>query len=290
MNRIDYEELFCYTDDFCKAFEPWYNQQLLDSLEKSRKRKGKMSLSEVVTILLGFHRSGMSCFKYYYENLQRNHRSEFPQTVHYARFVKLIKKAFRVLLALLKSLLGKPTEYMFVDGTPLSVCHSKRRTNHRVFKGLARASKTSIGWFFGFKLHIILNTKGEIVRLRITPGNGSERKALLDMSHGLEGKLFGDKGYISKKLFETLFNQKIILFTKLKKGMKQRLLSLQDKVMLMKRSFIETVFSSIKSLGTFEHHRHRSPLNALCHWISGLISYQLRDDKPSLEKVLNFLP
>ena len=290
MKRIDYDELFCYTDDFCKGFEPWYHRQLLGSGAKKRNRKGKMSLSEIMTITIGFHRSGMNCFKYYYEDLQRNYRSEFPAMVHYARFIKLVQQAFAVLLAFLKALLGKPTEYMFVDGTPISVCHTKRRYQHKVFKGLAQSSRTSIGWFFGFKLHVILNTHGEIVRLAITPGNSSERKTLLKISQGLVGKLFGDKGYVSKKLFDQLFQQNLTLYTKLKKGMKQMLLGFKEKLMLMKRSFIETVFSSIKSLGSFEHHRHRSPINAFAHWISALISYQLRDDKPSLEKALNFIP
>lgn len=289
MNRIDYTELFCHIDDFCKAFEPWYEKQLIEEGAKKRRRNRKMCLSERVTILLGFYRSGKSCFKYYYEEVYKNHRAEFPVMVHYARFVKLIKHTFSVLLALLKGLLGQPTEYMFVDGTPISVCHVQRKNRHKVFKGIAKLSKTSVGWFFGLKLHTILNTKGEIVRLILTPGNTCERKALLHMSAGLTGKLFGDKGYVSKKLFNQLFQQKLTLYTKLKKGMKQMLMGLQEKIMLMKRGFIETVFSSIKVLNIFEHHRHRSLTNAFCHWLSALISYQLRDDKPSLEKALNFI-
>ena len=155
MNIIDYDELFCYTDDFYKGFEPWYNKQLITSGEKIRIRNGKMSLSEIVAISLGFHRSGMSCFKYYYQHIQRNYQSEFPNMVHYSRFIKLIQKTFIVFLALLKSLLGKSTEYMFVDGTPISVCHQKRHYQHKVFKNLSRLSRTSVSWFSGFKLHVI---------------------------------------------------------------------------------------------------------------------------------------
>lgn len=290
MNRIDYDELFCYIDDFCKGFEPWYEKQLLAERFKRRRRQRKMSLSEMVTIMVGFYRSGMSCFKYYYAAVCRDYRKEFPCMVHYARFVKLIKNTLVVLMSMLKGLLGKQTEYMFVDGTPISVCHVQRRYKHKVFKGVAKLSKTSIGWFFGLKLHTILNTKGDIVRLILTPGNTCERKALLHMAHNLSGKLCGDKGYVSKKLFEKLFQQNLTLYTKLKKGMKQMLIGFQEKIMLLKRGFIETVFSSIKGLNIFEHHRHRSVENAFCHWFSALISYQLRDDKPSLENAMNFIP
>ena len=289
MNRIDYDELFCYIDDFCKGFEPWYEKQLLSDGKRKRRRGRKMSLSEMVTIMIGFHRSGMSCFKYYYDAVLRDHREEFPVMVHYARFVKLIKQMTVVLMSLLKGLLGEQTEYMFVDGTPISVCHVNRRNRNKVFKGIAKLSKTSIGWFFGLKLHTVLNTKGDIVRIILTPGNTCERKALLKMATGLSGKLFGDKGYVSKDLFESLFQQNLTLYTKLKRGMKQMLIGLQEKIMLLKRGFIETVFSSIKGLNIFEHHRHRSFQNAFCHWFSALISYQLRDDKPSLEKALAFI-
>jgi len=272
MNRIDYDELFCYIDDFCKGFEPWYAEQLLSESKKKRRRNKKMSLSEMVTVMVGFYRSGMSCFKYYYEAVCRDYRKEFPCMVHYARFVKLIKNTFVALMSMLKGLLGEQTQYMFVDGTPISVCHVQRRHKNKVFKGIARLSKTSVSWFFG-----------------LTPGNACERKALLRMADDLSGKLFGDKGYISKELFKKLFEQNLTLYTKLKKGMKQMLIGIQEKIMLLKRGFIETVFSSIKGLNIFEHHRHRSVTNAFCHWFSALISYQLRDDKPSLEKALNFI-
>ena len=155
---------------------------------------------------------------------------------------------------------------------------------------LAAKGKTSTGWFFGFKLHMIFNTLGDIVRLTITPGNVNDRAPVRDMAKGILGKLIGDKGYISKKLFEDLFSSGVHLITRIKKNMKNCLMDVTDKLMLMRRFFIETIFSSLKSVNTLIHTRHRNPLNAFVHLIAGLVNYQLRTDKPSLETLLNFAP
>lgn len=198
----------------------------------------------------------------------------------------LVKRAFPALLCLLKSLQGEITEYLFIDATPMAVCHGLREKRHKTFKGLAAKGKTSTGWFFGMKLHLIINTKGEIVRLVITPGNVDDRKPVPDMMKGIVAKLIGDKGYLSKKLFQQLFEQGVTMITKIKKNMKNCLMEITDKLMLMRRGFIETVFSSLKSLGTLIHHRHRSIINAFSHLLAGFINYQLRDDKPSLHSLV----
>lgn len=288
--RIDYDTLFCFVDDFCKGFEPWYKRQLLNDGSKKRMRSGNLSLSEILTILLAYHQSGMACFKFFYFELLKIKITLFPNLVHYARFVKLVTHSLLPLVCLLKSLMGQPTEYLFIDSTPIPVCHTKRERRHRVFKGLAAKGKTSAGWFFGLKLHMIFNTCGEIINLVITPGNKDDRSPVRKMVKGLTAKLIGDKGYISKKLFEDLFKGGVQLITRIKKGMKNCLMETTDKLMLMRRSFIETIFSSLKSVNTLIHSRHRNPINAFAHLVSGLICYQIRDDKPSLETLLNLLP
>ncbi len=210
--------------------------------------------------------------------------------MHYDRFVVLIKLAFPALVCLLKTLEGAVTEYLFIDATPMAVCHNLRERRHKVFKGLAKKGRTSTGWFFGFKLHFIFNIHGEIVRMQITGGNVNDRSPVMDLMRNISAKLIGDKGYISKKLSAELFEQKATLITKIKKKMKNCLMDITDKIMLMKRSFIETIFSSIKLLGILVHHRHRSPLNAFTHLFAGLISYQIRTDKPSLDQLLKLNP
>ena len=154
-----------------------------------------MCLSEIITILIAYHQSGMSCFKYFYLSLSYPHASLFPGLVHYDRFIKLILRSFPAFVCLLKSLQGEITEYLFVDSTPMAVCHNLRESQHKTFKGLAAKGKTSTGWFFGFKLHMIFNTKGDIVRLCITPGNVGDRTPVLDMMTGITAKLIGDRGY-----------------------------------------------------------------------------------------------
>ena len=284
---IDYDELYYYTSEFSKNFEPWFRKQLIGSGEIKRYRSSRLNLSEIITILLAYHRSGTTCFKYFYFSLSRE---LFPDLVHYSRFVKLVKKAFLALICMLKSLEGEVTEFLFIDSTPMAVCHNLRQRKHKVFKGIATKGKTSTGWFFGFKLHFLFNTKGEIVRLTVTSANVHDTNPVADMMQGIKAKLIGDKGYISKKLFSKLFEHGSILITKIKKNMKNILMDMSDKMMLMKRSFVETIFSSMKSLNTLIHHRHRCPTNAFAHLFAGLIVYQIRDDKPTLESFMKIAP
>jgi transposase len=288
--KIDYDTLYCFINDFCKGFETWYQKQLIGDSGTRRNRACRLNLSEILTILIAYHQSGMACFKYFYLNLCQWHRNLFPGLVHYDRFVVLIKRAFPALLCLLRSLQGEITEYLFIDATPMAVCHGLREKRHKTFKGLAAKGKTSTGWFFGMKIHLIINTKGEIVRLVITPGNVDDRKPVPDMMKDIVAKLIGDKGYLSKKLFQQLFEQGSIMITKIKKNMKNCLMVMADKLMLMRRFFIETIFSSLKSLNTLIHHRHRCVINAFSHLLAGFINYQLRDDKPSLHSLVKQLP
>jgi len=237
--NIDYDSLFCFVDDFYKGFEPWYKKSLLTCANKKRNRSCKMSLSEIITILIAFYQSGMACFKYFYLELMKSYKNLFNYLVHYDRFVALIRLAFPALVCLLKTLEGAVTEYLFIDATPMAVCHNLREKRHKVFKRLAKKGRTSTGWFFGFKLHFVFNIRGEIVRMQVTGGNVNDRSPVMDLMRDISAKLIGDKGYISKKLSAELFAQKVTLITKIKKNMKNYLMDLTDKMMLMKRSFVE---------------------------------------------------
>lgn len=277
----EYIKLFCDVDDFCKGFEPQYKKTLIGDGAIKRDRKTMLTLSEIITILVSYHASGMSCFKYYYNYLQNERIDLFGKLPHYDSYIRLIKRAFFALINLLQSIFGKVTEYTFIDSTPITVCKNTREKRHRVFKGLAAKGKTSTGWFFGFKLHTIFNEHREIIRISITPGNTDDRKPVPTLLKNIQTRLIGDKGYISKKLFNQLFENGVTLITKVKKNMKNVLMGIKDKLMLQKRKVIETIFSSIKSLGTFVHHRHRSPINAFAHLLAGLINYQFKADKSS---------
>jgi hypothetical protein len=142
-----------------------------------------------------------------------------------------------------------------------------------------------MGYFFGFKLHLVVNEKGEILNFVITPGNVDDREPLKD-SNFLEkifGKLFADKGYIGKQLFDQLFVDGIHLITGLKRNMKNSLMSVGDRIMLRKRSIIETINDELKNICQVEHSRHRSFGNFLTNLISGLLAYSFLPKKPSIK-------
>lgn len=276
-------ELFCDVDDFMQAFLPFWYQKLIESGSIKRLRKPQLSESEIMTIVINFHQSHYRDFKaYYIENVQANLQSEFPDLVSYNRFVELMPRALVPLLAYLRGRKGTCTGISFVDSTPLKVCHNRRIKRHRVFAGLAERGKTSMGWFFGFKLHLIVNDQGEILAFQLTPGNVDDRKPVPKMAEKLFGKLFADRGYISKALFEQLYGEGLMLITTIRKNMKNRLMPLEDKLMLRKRSIIETINDQLKNISQIEHTRHRSFANFIVNLLAGLTAYALQDKKPSI--------
>jgi hypothetical protein len=264
-------------------FELAYNKRLLEDGTRKRMRKSTLCLSEVMTIIIWFHRSGYRTFKDYYTKEVSTHlRWAFPDLVSYNRFVELKSSALLPLCFYFRTRKGECSGISFVDSMPIAVCHNRRIHSHKVFRQTAKRGKTSMGWFYGFKVHLVVNDQGELLAFRFTPGNVDDRAHVPDMAKGLFGKLFGDKGYISRKLFELLFDDGIQLVTKLKRNMKNRFMSVFDKLMLRKRSIIETIHDQLKNISQIEHTRHRSPANFLVNVIAAIIAYTHRDKKPSL--------
>ena len=280
---MDIVTLFCRIDDFCQQFEPVFKQKLLAEKPQQRNRPTRLSLSEVMTIIVYFHASGYRNFKQYYlEYVKRHLRAEFPELVSYNRFVELMKGAVVPLSVYLENCKGEVSGIAFVDSTSLAVCHNRRIQGHRVFKGVASRGQTSVGWFYGFKLHVAINHLGELLGMRLTPGNVDDRQPVPAMVKRVWGKLFGDKGYLSQSLSERLMQQDLQLITKVRKNMKQRLLSLFDKLFLRKRAVMESVIDQLKNISQIEHSRHRSVTNFIVNVLAGLIAYSHREKKPSL--------
>ena len=142
-----------------------------------------------------------------------------------------------------------------------------------------------MGWFFGFKLHLLINHKGQIMAFRITAGSRDDRKPLEALSAALQGKIFADKGYLSQALLERLWQRGLHLVTSIRRNMKNYLLPLLDKVLLRKRFIIETLFDKLKSSMGLEHTRHRSPSNALLHILSCLAAYTLAQPKVKIGNI-----
>jgi IS5 family transposase len=152
-----------------------------------------------------------------------------------------------------------------------------------VFRGLAARGKTSVDWFFGFKLHLVVNDQGELLNIQVTPGNTDDRKPVEDLLQGLYGKVFADRGYVSKALAERLFETcGIEFFAKPKCNMKNHLMRLTDKLLARKRAIVETVIDQLKNISQIEHSRHRSPTNFMVNVLCGLIAYCHQPKKPSL--------
>ncbi len=281
---LDFTTLFVDVDDCWKNFEHIYAAHLIEGGVRKRNRYSKLSLSEVMTILIAFQTSGYRTFKDYYHYVLTHHKPDFPRLVSYDRFVSLIPRAVVPLFVYLHARgLDTPTGISFIDSTALKVCHNKRIRRNRVFDGLACIGKTTMGWFFGFKLHLLINDRGGLVNYRLTAGNVDDRAPVAAMSRGLFGKLFGDKGYISQSLFEALLGKGVKLITHLRKKMKPGLMEWADKILLRKRSLIETVNDTLKNVCQIEHSRHRSPVNFVAHLIAGLIAYAKLPKKPSLK-------
>jgi len=278
-------ELFCDVDDFCQSVVPIWQKQMLSTGEIRRQRERSLSMNEIITILIHFHQSHYRNFKAYYtEYVLVRLRREFPSLVSYNRFVEFIPSVLLILCAYLRtSCLGTCTGISFIDSTALAVCENPRIHSHKVFAGLAQRGKTSTGWFFGFKLHLIFNDRGELLNLLLTPGNLDDRKPVPKMVQKLFGKLFGDKGYISKTLRDELLRTfSVQLVTGVRSNMRNTLMPLMDKILLRKRAIIETIIDQLKNISQIEHSRHRSPANFLVNLICGLIAYCRQPKKPSL--------
>ena len=280
-------ELFCMADDFCKFFDAMMKKYTLKSDNKrAYHRDSTMSKSEIMLIMIMFHDSGYRCLKHFYvEKVCKHLRHLFPKVVSYNRFVELEKQvAVPLALFIKKVLLGKCTGISFVDSTPLRVCRNQRIQDIKVFKGIAQRGKCSMGWFFGFKLHLICNEKGEILNFMITPGDVDDRKPLEYKAfvEFIYGKLVGDKGYIGKNLFQRLFVDGIQLITKLKSNMKGALMSVSDKLLLRKRAIIETVNDELKNIAQVEHSRHRSFENFIVNMLGAIAAYCVFPKKPCI--------
>lgn len=281
-------EIYCLADDFCKEFAVQQEKYMIEDKSRPHRNKpNRMSDAEIMVILILFHSGGFHCFKHYYLEYVCKHLLHlFPQRVSYNRFVELEKEVLLPLAIFIKQvLLGKCTGISFVDSTPLRVCRNQRILIHKTFEGLAERGKCSMGWFFGFKLHLIINDKGEILNFMLTPGNVDDREPLKQAKFlkKIKGKLCADKGYIEQVLFENLFTDGIQLITKVKNNMKNSLMSIADKIPLRKRALIETVNDELKNIAQIEHSRHRSFDNFIANSLSAIAAYCFFEKKPAID-------
>ncbi len=283
-------EIFVKVDDFCHLFEQEFKKHSLpaSSITKKRNRKTTLSDSEIITILMAFHGGQFRNFKHFYCHYVCLHLKDcFPDVVSYNRFIELSHRcAVPFMLFLHYCCRGECTGISFIDSTVLRVCHNKRIKRNKVFKDLGKVGKSTVGWFFGFKLHLIINDKGEILSFYLSQGNTSDNNAkiITRMTKEIFGKVFGDKGYINKALADLLFDDGIQLITAVRRNMKQKALSNEEKLLLRKRSVIETVNDELKNICQVEHTRHRSVAGFILNIMSAIAAYSFFPKKPSIKK------
>src|SRR5919202_4002558 len=259
-------EIYVETDDLLKAFYQWCHRKALGRFLSSR-RKPRLSGSEVATILIAYHLSGYKCFEYYYrECILKTYSSCFPQAPSYRRFVCYMVKALPLLLLLLlyKCSQSLRTGRYFIDSKKLEVCHLRREHQHKVFQSFARKGKGSTGWFYGLKLHSVINHLGELIAFLLTPANVADNNhsVLTILLEGLRGKCCGDKAYFTT-LFEQFYSQGLQLLVKPKRNMKPLAAFTEDVHLLKQRPLIESVNDILSTVCNVAHTRHRNPYHGI---------------------------
>ena len=275
-------EVYSEVDDLVKS----YKKYLQEKEVKIPKNKMQLSEAEIGSILVCYHFSGYKCFEYYYkEKIRKNMKSWFPKAPSYESFLRYIPKAIDLIYLWLfyKVCQSKRTNLYIIDSKKLPVCEIQREHSNRVFSGVARKGKSSTGWFYGLKIHLVINDLGEIVSFELTSGNvGDNNHDLLKrLLENLEGFCIGDKGYLSA-LFSFFYENKLHLLTKIKKTTKGKVAIPAHLNLIKKRAVIESVFDILGSVLNIEHTRHRQPSNAIVHIFSSLLAYQYLDQKPQL--------
>jgi Transposase DDE domain len=282
---MDILPIFCDIDDFCHHLLTAQYPQLAARSSPKKQRPWCLTLSEVMTILVFFQVSHYRTFKHFYlDHMLGQRRGDFPTLPSYTRFVELIPMTLLPLCAYLQTRKGQPTGIQFSDSLPIRVCcHNRRIHSHQVFAGLAQRGKGSRGWFYGFKLHLVIHEQGEVLGLSLSPGNTDDRRPVARLVRQLWGKLFGDRGSISPELFEQLWSDGLPLITKLKRNMKNKLMPLWDKLLLRKRALMECVNDQLKNISQIEHTRHRSATNGIVNMLAAVVAYTFQPKKPALD-------
>lgn len=275
-------------DNFCKEFDTLTQDKLLTGLTSGKRGpSANLSLSEIMTILIMFHQVRFRDFKTTYTGFLAHYwKSYFPNLQSYCRFISIMKNAIFPLTIYTQLHAGKQTGVYYIDSSCLPVCHLKHGKRHKTFDLIAQYGRTSVGWFFGLKLHIVTNDRGELMVFKLTKGKRHDSGEVVSLLSQLKGLAFGDKGYIGQKLFDTLFEKGLKLTTRQRKHMKKKPSTDYEKQLLNQRGIIETVIGHLKHHYQVWHTRHRSPLNALTHLVAALAVYTIEPLKISAIKII----
>jgi hypothetical protein len=286
-NPLKVIQIFCELDDFVESVEKFFSHKLIGSSSSHAVNTPGISLSEMMCIEILYHHSGYKCFQYYYEQLVEGGplKEYFPSAPSYNRFVQLKPRMLQwIILYLNCCRLGWLCGLYYADSTSIAVCHNRRIHSNKVFYSKAQRGKTSTGWFYGFKVFLVVNAFGEIIRVMLTAANVADNnhKQLIKLFDKLNGWLFADKGFISSSVAEELINKGLHLITGIRSNMKNKLMNYQQKLLLKKRGMIESVNDILKTVCDLEHTRHRSPVNALINIYAAICDYTFLERLPNI--------
>jgi hypothetical protein len=280
-------EIYVNCDDFLKDFLKSYNQSKLGQYNNRKPtREPDLSPSEIMSIAIYYHLSGYKCFQYYYSQIVVKHlRSYFPNLVSYERFIALMPRVMPLLLIYLNYYrAGNPTGIYYADSKKLPVCHNRRIHQNKVFINQANRGKSSTGWFYGFKVFIAVNQYGQLMKCGFTQASKADNNFdwMTHFFNGFKGLMFTDKGFISAKAFEKLYENGLKLITGIKSNMKNKLFNWKEKLLHKKRGMIEAVNDILMTVCDIDHTRHRSPVNFFVNLFSGLVAYTFFDKVPTI--------
>lgn len=285
-------EIYYEVDEFNKLYLGKIADYITHIDWYPKRKIGCMSMSEIMTILIYYHYSHYKNFKHYYEQyVRKDLKKDFPVSVGYDRFIWYIPMAFLPMLCfhIFRCKASIRTDIYFIDSTKIVACHPKRVHQNEVFKGFASWGKTSTGWFYGIKIHLIINNLGEVMQTYFTTGSTSDTnvKVLFSLLKGLKGWVFGDKGYLmnKEKLDFAECDGALDFFVKPRNNTKKKKLKPipdEAKKMAKKRPIIETVIGLQKNVLDLEHTRHRSISNAFTHMLAAMCAYSFYQRKPKV--------
>ena len=281
---------FCRLDDFCITIEQQLKASLVGKEKSTKGRKSILTVSEVATILVMFQQVKWRTFKDYYREFVCVYwRSYFAKLPSYNRFIELMEQAILPLSLFILANHGDKTGVYYIDSTKLPVCHNLRAKRHQVFSNVAEKGRTGMGYFYGLKLHLVVNQRCEIMNFQLSKGNLHDSKPMVSLCENLSGYLFGDKGYISKDKKKTLLDKGLEVITRVRKNMKKPKLTTEQKKLLNQRGIIETLFDHLKNSLTLWHTRHRSIVNAMTHLLSALTAWTISPAIISAQKKVAYM-
>jgi len=274
--------IYIFIDNFIK--------QALQSISRAIERPGRnhppirtynLSIAELTSLAIFRFFTGHRNWKDFYKHIKTYHAQDFPNLPTYGNFIEAMNKLSSLAAILLQGFMNvfqrmtSKERLKFADGSKLKACRIKREFSHKVCRGLASKSKSTMGWFYGFKLHIICNELMQILNLKITTATFDERKALEMMWANIFGTIVADAGYVGKKYQKKARENGKILFTCVRANMKKVMTETQHQILNLRQK-VETVFSVLKLRMGLETTLPRSPKGFFAHYIWCITAYQMK--------------